>query len=210
MIKHPLRHLLAFFCVLILAVAPVVHAGDPVLDAVTRGMAQPDVLRGQFAQEKQVSGFKNPLRSQGKFVVSRQHGVIWTTLKPFPSEMVVTADRIISRQRDGSARVELDARQQPALRSVNAVMFALMSGDVQALSSQFTMDAKRDEQEWRIQLTPKSAMLSKAFKSLSLKGDRYVREVQIVEANQDITRIFFSGMSEVPATLAADEARRLE
>lgn len=197
-------------CALLLAATPLVQAADPQVEAITATMARPDVLRGQFTQEKQVSGFSNPLRSQGRFVVAREHGVIWTTLKPFPSEVVVTADRILSRQRDGSTRVELDARQQPALRSVNAVMFALMSGDVQALSSQFNVAATREGRGWRLHLTPKSSMLARAFRSLTLHGDRHVREVEIVEANDDRTRIRFSEMSEAPATLDADEARRFD
>ena len=197
-------------CALLLVAAPLVQAADPAVDAITQAVARPDVLRGQFTQEKQVSGFRNPLRSQGQFVVARKHGVIWSTLKPFPSEVVVTADRILSRQRDGSTRVELDARQQPAMRSVNAIMFALMSGDVQALSSQFTVDAQRDAKGWALSLTPKSPMLAKAFSSLQLRGDRYVRQVDIVEASKDRTRLTFSALTEAPATLSADEAARLD
>ncbi len=195
---------------LLLAAAPLVQAADAAVEAITQAVARPDVLRGQFTQEKQVSGFRNPLRSQGQFVVARQHGVIWTTLEPFPSEVVVTADRILSRQRDGSTRVELDARQQPAMRSVNAIMFALMSGDVQVLSSQFNVQASREGQGWRLKLTPKSTMLAKAFESLTLQGDRYVRQVEIVEANKDRTQIQFSALTEAPASLSADEARRFD
>lgn len=195
---------------LLLAGSVTAHGAKPAMDAITAGMARPEVLRGEFSQEKRIGGFKNALRSQGRFLVARKRGVIWTTLKPFPSEVVVTADRIFSRQRDGSRQVQLDARQQPALRSVNAVMFALMSGDVQALRSQFEIEATREAQGWRLGLTPKSAALARAFRSLSLRGDRYVREVEIVEANGDRTRIQFSGMSETPAVLAADEASRFD
>jgi len=209
-VNRSLRLTRVLLCALLLVAAPLVPAADAAVDAITQAVARPDVLRGQFTQEKQVSGFKNPLRSQGQFVVARKHGVIWSTLKPFPSEVVVTADRILSRQRDGSTRVELDARQQPAMRSVNAIMFALMSGDVQALSSQFNVQATREGQGWRLKLTPKSAMLAKAFQSLTLQGDRYVRQVEIIEANQDRTRIQFTALSEAPATLNADEARRFE
>jgi len=209
-VNRSLRLTRVLLCALLLVAAPLVQAADAAVDAITQAVARPDVLRGQFTQEKQVSGFKNPLRSQGQFVVARKHGVIWSTLKPFPSEVVVTADRILSRQRDGSTRVELDARQQPAMRSVNAIMFALMSGDVQALSSQFNVEATREGQGWRLKLTPKSAMLAKAFQSLTLQGDRYVRQVEIIEANQDRTRIQFTALSETPATLNADEARRFE
>jgi outer membrane lipoprotein-sorting protein len=206
-----MNRFLRTLCVLVMlaVVAPAWAATD--VEAVKQRVAKVDVLRGEFTQEKQVAGFKNPLRSQGRFVLAQEHGVIWTTLKPFPSEVVVTRDRILSRQRDGSSRVEMDGRQQPAMRSVNAIMFALMSGDAQALSAQFTVKVDvLPGNAWKMQLTPRSAMLGKVFAQLTLSGDRYVREVQINEANQDVTRIHFAGMSETPATLSADEGGRFE
>lgn len=206
-----MNRFLRTLCVLLMLamVAPALAVTD--VEAVKQRVAKVDVLRGEFTQEKQVAGFKNPLRSQGRFVLAQDHGVIWTTLKPFPSEVVVTRDRILSRQSDGSSRVELDGRQQPAMRSVNAIMFALMSGDAQALSAQFTVKVEvLPGNAWKMQLTPRSAMLGKVFAQLTLSGDRYVREVQINEANQDVTRIHFTGMSDTPATLSTDEGRRFE
>lgn len=197
-------------CALLSCIPVLAHAADDALTAITASVARPDVLRGQFSQEKQVSGFRNPLRSEGRFVVARESGVIWTTQKPFPSELVVTADRILSRQRDGSTRVELDARQQPALRSVNTVMFALISGDVRSLSNQFQIEATRQAQGWQLRLTPKSAALAKVFSSLALQGDRHVRQVDITEASGDQTRIRFSDLQEAPARLTAEEARRFD
>ena len=82
-------------CALIFVAAPQVQAADPAIDAITQAVARPEVLRGQFSQEKQVSGF-SPLRSQGQFVVARQPFVIWSTRDGH-------ADRILSRQRDGTA-----------------------------------------------------------------------------------------------------------
>jgi hypothetical protein len=199
-----MNRFLRTLCVLVMlaVVAPALAATD--VEAVKQRVAKVDVLRGEFT-------FKNPLRSQGRFVLAQDHGVIWTTLKPFPSEVVVTRDRILSRQSDGSSRVELDGRQQPAMRSVNAIMFALMSGDAQALSAQFTVKVEvLPGNAWKMQLTPRSAMLGKVFAQLTLSGDRYVREVQINEANQDVTRIHFAGMSDTPATLSTDEGRRFE
>lgn len=206
-----MNRLLRTLCVLVMlaGATPAGAAND--VEAVKQRVAKVAVLRGDFTQEKQVAGFKNPLRSQGRFVLAQDHGVIWTTLKPFASEVVVTRDRILSRQSDGSSRVELDGRQQPAMRSVNAIMFALMSGDAQALSAQFTVKVEvLPGNAWRMQLTPRSAMLGKVFAQLTLSGDRYVREVQINEANQDVTRIHFAGMSDTPATLSADEGGKFE
>jgi outer membrane lipoprotein-sorting protein len=191
--------------------APTTAFAADGLDIVRQRVAQVAVLRGDFQQEKQIAGFKNPLRSQGRFVLARDKGVIWTTLKPFPSELVVTRDRILSRQPDGSQRVEVDARQQPAMRSVNAVMFSLMSGDVGVLSTYFNLDAQAlPGDAWKLTLKPKSAALGKAFASIQLQGERYVREVVIVEASGDSTRITFAELIETPAQLSADEAQRLD
>ena len=199
--------------VLVLAVAGVVvlpaAAADP-LAQVRAQVAQVPVLRGEFAQEKQVAGFKNPLRSNGRFLLARDKGVLWTTTAPFPSEIVVTQDRILSRQRDGSRRVEVDGKQQPGLRSVNAMMFALMSGDMKALTSTFDVKEEPAAGGWKMTLVPRSRQLAQAFSSVRLSGDRYVREVELREANGDLTRLRFSGMSEAPATLSRDEAARFD
>jgi len=190
-------------------VVPSAIAADP-LAQVRAQVAQVPLLRGEFVQEKQVAGFKNPLRSNGRFLLARDKGVVWTTTAPFPSEIVITQDRILSRQRDGSRRVEVDGKQQPGLRSVNAMMFALMSGDMKALTSTFDVKEEAAGQGWKMTLVPRSRQLAQAFTSVRLSGDRYVREVELREANGDLTRLRFSGMNEAPATLSRDEAARFE
>lgn len=184
-------------------------AAEP-LAQVRAQVAQVPVLRGEFTQEKNVAGFKNPLRSNGRFLLARDKGVVWTTTTPFPSEIIITQDRILSRQRDGSRRVEVDGKQQPGLRSVNAMMFALMSGDMKALTSAFDVKEEQAGNGWRMTLVPRSRQLAQAFTSVRLSGDRYVREVELREANGDLTHLRFSGMSETPATLSRDEATRFE
>ncbi len=188
---------------------PSASAADP-LAQVHNQVAQVPVLRGEFTQEKQVAGFKNPLRSNGRFLLARDKGVVWTTTAPFPSEIVITQDRILSRQRDGSRRVEVDGKQQPGMRSVNAMMFALMSGDMKALTSTFDVKSEPATSGWKMTLVPRSRQLAQAFTSVRLAGDRYVREVELREANGDLTRLRFTGMAETPATLSRDEAARFE
>ncbi|HYG05267.1 MAG TPA: outer membrane lipoprotein carrier protein LolA [Stenotrophomonas sp.] len=194
--------LASVFAVPVMA-APAV---PPELAQVQQRVARPALLRADFVQEKQVAGFRNPLRSQGQFVLAQQRGVIWRTLKPFASDVVLTRDRILSRQADGSVQVEVDGRQQPALRAINAMMFALMSGDVQAMSTSFQVRAELlPDNAWRLHLTPRSPMLAKAFASLQLEGDRYVRKVEIEEANHDRTRLSFDNFRLAPPLDAAEE-----
>lgn len=192
------------------AVRKPAPASDP-LGQVQRRIVQVPVLRGEFAQEKRLQGFRNPLRSQGRFVIARDRGVLWSTLKPFPSDVVLTRDRILTRQADGRSRIEVDARQQPALRSVNAMMFALMSGDVQAMTASFNVQPTLlPGSGWRLVLTPKAGAMAQAFQRVTLEGDRYVRGVEIEERSGDRTQLRFTGMVETPSRLTADEARRFD
>jgi hypothetical protein len=105
----------------------------------------------------------------------------------------------------------MDARQQPALRSVNLMMFALMSGDVEALSSRFDIQVQAQGKDgWRINLRPKPGALARSFESIVLNGDRYVRQVEIAEANGDRTQLKFLNFRESPVQLSADEAKRFD
>lgn len=195
--------------IVLCAAIPAVAADN--LDLVRQRIAKVAVLRGSFEQQKQVAGFKNPLRSQGKFLLARDKGVVWTTLKPFPSETVITRERIFSFDETGKHSVQADARQQPALRQVNAMMFALMAGDVKALAARFDIDAQAlANNAWTLALKPKSAAMAKSFSRIELRGDRYVREVVIVEGAGDRTTLKFVGLSETPAQLSAAEARRFD
>lgn len=207
---NKIRGLVSAFALALMAGGVVNPASADPLAEVRSQVAQVPLLRGEFSQEKQVAGFRNPLRSNGRFLLVRDKGVVWSTTAPFPSETVITQDRILSRQRDGSRRVEVDGRQQPALRSVNAMMFALMSGDMKALTSTFEVKAEPVARGWKMTLVPRSRQVAQAFTSVRLSGDRYVREVELREANGDLTRLRFSGMSESPATLSRDEAARFE
>ncbi|MDE2406767.1 MAG: outer membrane lipoprotein carrier protein LolA [Xanthomonadaceae bacterium] len=192
------------------APATAANATDT-LARLQQRVAQVAVLRGEFSQEKQLQGFQHPLKSQGSLLVARDKGVLWSTRKPFPSELVLTRDRILTRQADGRSRVEVDARTQPALRSVNSMLFALMSGDVQALTARFNAQPSLlPGNAWQLQLTPRPGALTQAFVRITLEGDRFVRSVLIEEPNGDRTRLQFTNLRETPALLTADEARRFD
>ncbi|KRG71155.1 outer membrane lipoprotein carrier protein LolA [Pseudoxanthomonas dokdonensis] len=189
-------------------------ADNPVavdLQQVQQRIAQVAVLKGNFSQRKQVSGFSQALRSQGHFLLARDKGVIWTTTEPFASEMVVTPDQIFTRRADGSRQLEVYARQQPALRSINDLVFALVAGDVSQLSSRFEVQARLGQgNAWELRLTPRAARLKQVFRSIALSGDRHVRSVLLEEAGGDSTAIEFSDMDDSQQALDADEAARFE
>ena len=199
------------WCVLALAGLVAGTAGAAGFDTVAERIERAPVLRGTFTQEKQVEGFRHPLRSSGRFVLAAERGVLWETLAPFPSEVVLTQTRIASRQPDGSWRVEADATRQPGLAAINATFFALMGGDAAALSARFDGDATLlPEGRWQLALTPRPGPLAQAFTALRLDGARFVEQVTFDDRQGDRTRIVFGDFSTEPAALTHEEAAHLE
>jgi hypothetical protein len=189
--------------------AVAVRAADLQAEVLKRLDAAP-VLHGEFEQSRSLKGFKNPLVSRGEFVLARSQGIVWETKQPFASTLVVTRDRLLARRADGSVATQMDAGREPALRLVNELMFALLAGDLAALSGRFKVEGElQGAQGWRLQLTPTDALLAGQFSAIALEGDRHVRLVRLAERNGDTTQIRFAALRSA-AALSPEAARRFE
>ena len=180
--------------------------------AGVRGLlAQPAVLRGTFEQRKQLKGFRNPLVSRGAFLLLRDRGVAWDTTEPFASSTLLTRERLLTRLPDGSQRVVLDATASPGMAAVNSLLMALVAGDVDTLSTQFhTEQILSPGGGWMLRLLPREAALRRVFTRITLRGDRFVREVEIEEAAGDLTSLRFLTVVDQPAAPTAAEAARFD
>jgi outer membrane lipoprotein carrier protein LolA len=186
--------------------AAAAQAADP-LDAVRARLADVALLRGEFTQTKRLAGFRNPLRSSGRFVLVRGRGVLWLTLSPFASTLVVTPDRIEALDAQGQRLSRLDARAEPALRSINQLLLATLAADLAPLRELFSIDAELvGPAGWRLVLRASDAMLARQLARITLAGERHVHEVQLEERNGDRTEIVFSGWSSAGAPSASEQA----
>ena len=168
----PLRVLLlALLCAL--SFAAMAKEGD----GVRARLAKPAVLRGEFAQEKQLHGFRNPLKSSGDFLLLRDRGIAWNTRAPFASSTRLTRKKLLAG--------DLDAL---------STRFTLK-------------ETLRADGGWSLALQPRDAALKQAFTSIVLDGDRYVRSVEIAEPGGDRTRIRFAGLREAPPATRAEAAQ---
>ncbi|KFN47115.1 outer membrane lipoprotein carrier protein LolA [Arenimonas metalli] len=191
------------------AATPVRAVGEG--EGVRARLAQPVVLRGQFEQSKRLEGFRQPLVSRGDFLLVRDRGVAWDTREPFASTTLLTRERLLTRLPDGSQRVLLDAADSPGMAAVNALLLALVAGDLPALAERFALDETlAADGSWRLVLTPDETGLRQAFTRITLAGDRFVRDVVIEEAGGDVTTLRFLALSDAPAAPTPDEAARFD
>jgi hypothetical protein len=168
-------------------------------------LARPKILCGRFDQSKQLVGLKKPVNSNGRFCVVADKGVLWRTLQPFANTLKVTRDEIIQLSGERVA-VRLDARQEPAVRMINSVLFALLAGDLEPLEKLFDIDGAAQDKSWSVKLRPRDPGLSKVISGIALDGGAYVKSIVISEASGDRTEIEFSAIQTGDGAMKPDEA----
>ncbi|TMS59796.1 outer membrane lipoprotein carrier protein LolA [Imbroritus primus] len=168
------------------------------------------VIHGNFEQKKTIQGFRNPLVSTGTFLIAQGKGVSWHTRKPFESVLTITRERMLSRQADGQISTRVEASDEPGLRAVNEMLFAVMAADLRTLEQRFAISGElRGKQGWWLQLTPRDSMLAQWITRISLSGDSVVRSVTLMEAHGDSSVITFTD-TVTAQSLNAEDVRRFE
>jgi outer membrane lipoprotein-sorting protein len=189
---------------LALAALGYVQAAVPVAK-IQAMLAKPAVMCGRFDQTKQLAGMKKPLTAEGRFCVVAGKGILWRTLKPFPSTLRLTRDEIVNYQGDRVA-MRLDAKTEPTVRVINNVLFSLLAGDLGQLDTLFDGDGSVDATSWNVALKPRQAALEKAIGEIRLEGGAYVKSIVMNEAGGDRTTIVFSGIQTGEGAMSKEEA----
>ncbi len=193
------------------AAAPAVPAVKSSVDATKNLLAQvrqqvqdAAVVKGEFTQLKTIQGFKRPLKSSGDFVVAQGKGIAWQVRQPFASTLIVKPDSLQSRAADGSVAMQMRAQDEPVLRTINAMLFAVMAADLTQLSQYFEVSGQVQASGWKLHLVPRDAMLAQWLQAVDLSGQQFVQEVQLLEARGDRSQIFIRNQSAAQSLRAED------
>jgi Outer membrane lipoprotein carrier protein LolA. len=182
---------------------PAQSAGTPQI------LASNQVLRGHFVQERQMSGFSKPLKSEGSFTLVPGRGLIWHNEKPFSNSTVITAGGIV--QLSGAQEtMRLSAARVPGLTQLYQALNAALSGDTTPLKKTFAVTQSESRDGWQVSLKPLNTGLQTQIMDMVLKGGRYVESAEIVRPGGDSDRIIFSGHDVTMPGLTAGEAAALK
>lgn len=167
-------------------------------------LAKPKILCGRFDQTKQLAGLKNPLRSNGRFCVVADKGVLWRSLQPFANTLRLTRDEIVQWQGARQA-MRLDAKQEPTVRLINNLLFAVLAGDLGQLAQHFDIEGAVNDGAWSVKLKARDAGVAKVIVAIALDGATYVKNIAIDDANGDRTRIAFSAFQTGAQAMTSEE-----
>ena len=165
----------------LLAVSTLANAFD--LQQLSEQLAKPDVIHGQFIQEKHLRALPQPLISKGNFVLAKNHGLLWLLKTPLQQDYRITANGIA--RRDGNAWQLLPNKSAGAEQ--NRLFLAVLQGDSSGLQRDFELALSGDAQQWKLTLTPRSVLLKQVFNQINIDGGELVQTIELLETQGDST-----------------------
>lgn len=177
------------------------------MDQLQQQLMSEKILTGHFQQTKTMQMFNQPLISDGTFLLSQQHGLIWQQSSPFAVMLVLADDKLLQQFSEQSPQI-IEAKDNPMVFYFSHLFLSLFKGDIAALQSQFDMQLQGTETErWLLRLTPKVSPLDKVFKHININGKQQIESLSLIELNDDSTLIEFNDI-QLPTMLSKEQIDR--
>ncbi|WP_159811651.1 outer membrane lipoprotein carrier protein LolA [Pseudomonas sp. 18058] len=165
----------------LLTMSALANAFD--LQQLSAQLAKPDVIHGQFIQEKHLRALPQPLISKGSFVLAKNHGLLWLLKTPLQQDYRITANGIARRDDNGWQMLP----NKSAGADQNRLFLAVLQGDSSGLQRDFELALSGDAQQWKLSLTPRSLLLKQVFKQINIDGGALVQTIELLESQGDST-----------------------
>jgi len=138
-------------------------------NATCSRLAEHSVVRGNFEQEKTLSRLNRSLKSSGNFIIAKELGMVWDTVKPFPSTLTLGKDYII-QSRPGGQKTVLNAQGNETFLRMAEVISAIFSGNSKGLIDNFNIFYSGNGGEWELGLSPKDSAIGAFAEKIIMKG----------------------------------------
>ena len=167
-------------------------------------LAEHPMVRGNFEQEKTISGINRTLKSSGNFIIAAGLGLVWDTVKPFPSTLTLGKDYII-QSRSGGQKTVLNAQGNETFLRMADVISAVFSGNSRGLMDNFNVYYSGGaDAPWELGLIPRDAAIGAFLEKIVMKGSTTIRSIQIYERSGDSIQYVLTNHN-YPVELNANE-----
>ena len=182
---------------------PLVPQTMNTFNAACANLAEKPIVKGNFVQEKYLNRLNRSLKSSGNFIIAAEKGMVWETLLPFPSTMVLGNDFIVQSRPDGQRSV-LSAQGNESFTQMADVISTVFTGQSQGLLKNFEVYFLGSVSNWNLGLLPRNSIISSFAMKITISGDSAIRSIRIFEQNGDIITYTLSNHS-YPAELNEHE-----
>ncbi len=165
----------------------------PILQVLQRKMSSLGSVCLDFAQERNLKLFAEPLRSEGVMLIERPDLIRWETTAPFQSILLGNHKSVAQFERTEGDWKKLKLAFPQILRRVMEQMVRMHQGRLDALTSDYTISVATGSVAV-VTLVPKDEMVRSMLSSLEIKMQpdfSATREVVMNEPSGELTRIIF-------------------
>ncbi|WP_295892250.1 outer membrane lipoprotein carrier protein LolA [uncultured Vibrio sp.] len=188
---------------------PWVSASIDNISDLESQLSQYQVIRGDFTQNRHLDMFKQPLESEGQFVLDKMHGLLWQQSTPFPVNLVLTENKLRQTFASQAPQV-INANENPMAFYFSQIFLSVFHGDSDKLKQQFALEFEANSSHWTLNLTPIHAPLNAVFQTITLQGNSYIDALTLTELRGDKTKIRFTNQTHQPEALTDDEQKQFE
>lgn len=179
---------------LVAALGTVIFSAETLafdLQTLSKSLGSAQLTTGHFVQERELTGFPKPMRTEGVYFLDLKKGIVWETLKPFANTMIFSEKGIKSVNKHGTQVIS--AQDIPYLKTVNALMLALFSAQTERLDKDFDIHLKGSSAHWTMTLVPKkTSALATVFKTMEITGAASPESIKMVNRQNETTRLQLS------------------
>lgn len=175
------------FAALCLLFVPLASAGCELGELAF--LANDDTLHYEFTQTKTIAALSQPLVSTGILGLTAEQELVWQTLRPLKSTLVIDTRKLRQFNRSDELVNQVD---NPVVAKLAQVFLSMLSGNTAALDAVFTQTLTCEDANWHLSLVPKETEMQNLLESLAMDGEERIEKISFREKRGDFTEILLS------------------
>lgn len=142
-----------------------------------------------FVQTKQIEALSRPLTSTGKIWLSPNDELVWQTLVPLKSTLVISVNGLKQYNKNDVLQAEMNL---PVALDLANIFLDILKSNYSSLEESFSSSLNCDNENWQLDLQPLDSQVSNFLTSISINGGDILEGISFQEVRGDITKIILS------------------
>ena len=182
--KTPCPIMLALLAVVAMFAANIAHADDFDLVHLMQLLSLAPESEVSYTEKKYSSLLTEPVVSSGTLAYRRPDTVEKNMLSPRKESFRIAGDALIVARKGSEKSYPLSS--QPLLAAFAASLRGVLGGDAELLRQHYRLTLEGDEQQWRLELTPIEAEITRYVERIAVSGHAsHIEQIEVRERSGD-------------------------
>lgn len=165
----------------------IMASGSLRLEDLCTKLSFGNVILASFTAKKKIPGVHVNLKSSGRIVLWRNHGLLWQTTSPFAETLVFGRHKTLTLDESGTQSIH----ETKQIDGVIARVEAMLNEDTREIYDHFFVSLSGSSKAWRLVISPKNSSIAQYLTEICLEGTHLINRALIVQTDTTISEILF-------------------